>query len=150
MKDLYNKLPEILKRHISWQAALSVVALLLFFIVIIIFKDILLALPCILFSAIMIVKSTFLLYNCVIGNYLEIKGVCSDVEVTTFRRRVKSLTIKAEEKILTIPIYFRLRGINVGDTITVYLSKKARLYYNNGIYTANDIYTLTVLKEAEK
>lgn len=150
MKDLYNKLPEILKRHISWQAVLSVVALLLFFIVIIIFKDILLALPCILFSAIMIVKSTVLLYNCAVGNYLEIKGVCSDVEVTTFRRRVKSLTIKAEEKILTIPIYFRLRGINVGDTITVYLSKKARLYYNNGIYTANDIYTLTVLKEAEK
>lgn len=142
------KLPEELKKKIVLQVAMSVLAFFLFFIVIIFFKDMLLALPCMLFSVFMIVKSAVLFYNCIVGNYLEIKGVCSGVEVTTFRKRIKSLTIKAENKVLMFPVHFRLKGTNVGDTITVYLSKKAQLYYNNGIYTANDIYALTVSKEA--
>lgn len=101
-----------------------------------------------LFSVFMIVKSAALLYNCIEGNYLEIKGVCSDVEVTTFRKRIKALTLKAENKVLKIPIRFRLKGTDVGDTITVYLSKKARLYYTDGSYIANDIYALIATKEA--
>lgn len=142
------KLPEELKKQIVLQAAMSILAFFLFFVVIIFFKDMLLALPCMLFSVFMIVKSAVLFYNCIVGNYLEIKGVCSSVEVTTIRRRIKTLTIKAENKVLMVPVRFRLKGTNVGDTITVYLSKKAHLYYNNGIYTANDIYALTVSKEA--
>lgn len=148
LKDLYLKLPEALKKNIALQAATSVIALFLFFVVVIFSNDMILALPCMLFSVFMIVKSSTLFYNCIEGNYLEIKGVCSDVEVTTLRRRIKSLTIKAENKVLRVPINFRLKGTKIGDTITVYLSKKAQLYYDNGSYIANDIYALTATKEA--
>lgn len=148
LKELYLKLPEALKKQIVLQASTAILAFFLFFIVIIFCKDMILALPCMLFSVFMIVKSTVLFYNCIEGNYLEIKGVCSGVEITTIRKRIKSLTIKAENKVLKVPIRFRLKGTNVGDTITVYLSKKAQLYYNNGSYIANDIYALTATKEA--
>ena len=142
------QLPEELKKQIVLQTALSILAFFLFFIVLIFFKNLILALPCMLFSVFMIVKGAVLFYNCIAGNYLKVKGVCSGVRVTAFRKRIKSLTIKAENKILLVPVRFRLKGANIGDTITVYLSKKAQLYYNNGIYTANDIYALTVTKEA--
>lgn len=148
LKDLYLKLPKALKKNIALQAASAFIALLLFFIVVILSNDMILALPCMLFSVFMIVKSSTLFYNCIEGNYLEIKGVCSDVEVTTLRRRIKSLTIKAENKVLRVPINFRLKETKIGDTITVYLSKKAQLYYDNGSYIANDIYALTATKEA--
>ena len=150
LKDLYLKLPEALKKNIAMQAAISAIAMFLFFIVVIFFKDMALALPCVLFSLFMIVKSATLFYNCIVGNYLEIKGVCSDVEVTTFTRRIKSLTLQAENKFLKVPINFRLKGTKIGDTITVYLSKKAQLYYDNGSYIANDIYALIATKEVLK
>lgn len=137
-----------MKKQIVLQSATAIFVLFLFFVVIILCRDIILALPCMLFSVFMIVKSAALLYNCIEGNYLEIKGVCSDVEVTTFRKRIKALTLKAENKVLKIPIRFRLKGTDVGDTITVYLSKKARLYYTDGSYIANDIYALIATKEA--
>ena len=148
LKELYLRLPEALKKQIVLQSATAIFVLFLFFVVIILCRDIILALPCMLFSVFMIVKSAALLYNCIEGNYLEIKGVCSDVEVTTFRKRIKALTLKAENKVLKIPIRFRLKGTDVGDTITVYLSKKARLYYTDGSYIANDIYALIATKEA--
>ena len=148
LKELYLKLPEALKKNIALQMATAILALFVFFIVVIFSNDMILALPCMLFSVFMIVKSSTLFYNCIVGNYLEIKGVCSDVEVTTLRRRIKSLTIKAENKVLRVPINFRLKGTKVGDTITVYLSKKAQLYYDNGSYIANNIYALTYAKEA--
>ena len=72
------------------------------------------------------------------------------MEVTTFTRRIKSLTLQAENKVLKVPINFRLKGTKIGDTVTVYLSKKAQLYYDNGSYIANDIYALIATKEALK
>lgn len=147
LKELYLKLPEALKKNIAMQAVTAIIAILLFFIVIIFSKDIVLALPCLIFSVFMIVKSVTLFYNCIEGNYLEIKGLCSEVETTAISRRIKSLTVRAEQKTLKIPISFRLKRTSIGDTVTIYLSRNAQLYYNDGCYVANNIYALAVQKE---
>lgn len=95
----------------------------------------------------MIVKGTILFYNCIEGRYLEIKGVCCDVEVTGFRKKIKSITIKTEDKFLKLLVHYRLKKIYVGDNLTVYMSNKTQLFYTEGKYITGNYYAITAAKE---
>lgn len=141
------RLPGILKKHIFVHASIAIFAIFLFFITVILTSDLIFALPCMLFCIFMIVKGTILFYNCIVGNYLEIKGVCTDVEKTGFRKKIKSLTIKAEDKLLKLSVHYSLKNVSIGDNITVYMSKKTQLYYKDGSYIAGDFHAVSVEKE---
>ncbi len=147
LKELYMKLPALLRKHITINILAASLAVILFFIVIFCFSDIVLALPCLILSVLLIVKTAVLFYNCIAGNYLEIKGVCSDVEKTPFRRRVKSIIVKAEDKKLKLNAHYSIKNVNIGDALTVYMSKKSPLYNQNGIYIADEFYGVSVDKE---
>ena len=147
MKELYLNMPRILKKHVIVHTGIALTALILFFIVIFCSADIILALPCFFLSALMIVKNVILFYNYIMGNYIEIKGVCSEVGRTSVRKRIKSITIKAEDKKLCLNIHNNIKNISAGDALSVYISKRAPLYYNDGIYIANDFYGISVQKE---
>lgn len=140
-------LPDILKKQMALRAGTAMIAFFLFFITVILADDLILALPCMLFGIFMIVKGTILFYNCIAGNYLEINGVCTDVEKTGFRKKIKALTIKAEDKLLKLSIHYSLKNVSIGDNITVYMSKKTQLYYKDGSYIAGDFYAVSVEKE---
>ena len=147
LKELYMKLPLLLKRRVAINCLIAMLAIILFFIVIFCFSDVVLALPCLILSVLLIVKTAILFYNCIAGNFLEIKGVCSDVEKTPFRRRVKSITLKAEDKKLKLNAHYSIKNISVGDNMTVYISKRTPLYNQNGTYIANEFYGVSVDKE---
>lgn len=147
MKELYLKLPTVLKKQIIIHASVAILAIILFFVVVFCFSDMILALPCLLLSVFMIVKTAILFYNCIAGLYIAVTGVCTRIETTGLRKRIKAVTISAEEKNLKIPIHHRLKNIGKDDTVTVYLSKTAPLYYSNGEYIANEIYGISALKE---
>lgn len=141
------KLPLLLKKHIAINCLIATFAVILFFVVIFCFSDIVLALPCLILSVLLIVKTAIMFYNCIAGNFLEIKGVCSDVEKTPFRKRVKSITVKAEDKKLKLNAHYSIKNISIGDAITVYISKKSPLYKQDGTYIANEFYGVSVDKE---
>ena len=147
LKELYMNLPTLLKKRIAINVSVAALAFILFFIVGFSFLDIKLALPCLFFTAILIVKAAILFYNCITGNYLEIKGVCSEVEKTLLSKRIKSITLYTEDKKLKLNTYYSIKNINVGDCIIVYISKKSPLYNQNGFYIANEFYGITVDKE---
>lgn len=147
LKELYMNLPVTLKKQVALHIGISALSIILLFLVAILFQDIVLALPCMLFSAFVIVKGAILFYNCIVGNYLEITGVCSDVEITGFRKRVKSITLKAENKLLKLPIHYKLKNVNVGDHLIVYMSKQTRVYYKDGNYIADNFYGISIESE---
>ena len=146
LKELYMHLPVTLKKQISIYVGIALLSTLLFFIVVIFSKDLVLALPCMLFSIFMIIKAVSLFYTCIVGNYIEIKGVCSDVEIVGFRKKVKSITLKAENKLLKLPIHYKLKNVNIGDNLTVYMSKHTKLYYKDDNYIAGAFYGIHVEK----
>lgn len=147
LKDMYMKLPMLLKKRIMVDTSIAFLAIILFFVVIICFSDINLALPFLILSVFSIVKTAVLFYNCIAGNYLEIKGICSDVEKTHFRKRVKSITVKAEDKKLKLRAHYSIKNISIGDPLIVYISKKTSLHNQNGIYIANEYYGVSLDKE---
>lgn len=140
-------LPGALKKQIILHAGIAIIALFLFFITALLTEYLILALPCMLLGIFMIVKGAILFYNCISENYLEIKGICSEVERTGFRKKIKALTMKAEEKLLKLPVYYSLKNVSIGDNIIVYMSKQTQLYYKDGNYIAGDFYAISVEKE---
>lgn len=144
LKELYRDLPYILKKKIVIHAAIALLAMILLLVISFCFSDIILMLPCLLLSGLMIVKAAALFYNCIAGNYIEITGICSDVEKTTIRKKVKYVILRAEDKKLRLNIHCNLKNICVGDALTVYISKKAPLYHKDGMYIANEFYGVAV------
>ena len=144
MKELYLKLPGALKKQIMMQLTISFTALCFFFIIMVFCKEFILAAPCLIFGIFMVIKSTSLYLNCISGNYLEINGICSNVDITRFRKKIKSISVSAENKTLKIPAQISIKKPEPGSQITLYLSKKAKLYYTDGCYIANDIYALLI------
>lgn len=140
-------LPEILKKQITLRLGIAMLSQFLFLAIMVFLNDWILALPCAVFGLLMIEKGISLLYNCIKGNYLEIRGICCDVEVKKFTKKIKAVTLKAEDKLLKIFVYGRLKNINVGDCITMYMSKEAQLYYENNHYITENYYAILVRKE---
>lgn len=147
LKKLYMDLPDILKKQFALHIGIAILALFLFFITFVLADDLVLAFPCMLFCIFMIVKGTILFYNCIMGNCLEIKGICCNVERTGFRKKIKALTVKSENKLLKIPMHYSLKNVSIGDNITVYMSKKTQLYYKDNSYITGNFYAVSVEKE---
>ncbi len=141
------KLPTVLKKQIILHTGIAILSIVLFIIISIFFTDLIFAIPCIILGVFVIVKGTILFYNCIEGRYLEIKGVCCDVEVTGFRKKIKSITIKTEDKFLKLLVHYRLKKIYVGDNLTVYMSNKTQLFYTEGKYITGNYYAITAAKE---
>ena len=106
LKELYRDLPYILKKKIVIHAAIALLAMILLLVISFCFSEIILMLPCLFLSGLMIVKAAFLFYNCVAGNYIEITGICSDVEKTTIRKKVKYVILRAEDKKLKLNTHY--------------------------------------------
>ena len=119
----------------------------LFLAIMFFLNDWILALPCEVFGLLMIEKGISLLYNCIKGNYLEIRGICCDVEVKKLTKKIRAITLKAEDKLLKISVYNKLKNIHVGDCITMYMPKEAQLYYKDNYYITGNYYAILVRKE---
>ena len=144
LREQFRLIPEALKKQILIRGVLSVAALLLFVFVLIYTKEFSFALPCIALSLFMIVNSTQLLYNCIRNKYVVVQGICKKVEKTTFRKRVKSLSLEVENRILTLPVRHRLKAPSVGDEISIYLPENAPVYEKDGGYHVYSFYALEI------
>ena len=71
----------------------------------------------------MIVNGGLLLYNSTEGNFISVRGVCRQVEAAGIRKRIKNIYIDTEPYTLKLPVRQRIRNLNMGDTIIVYLSE---------------------------
>ena len=127
MKERFKQLPEPLQQQVIRRFAVTIVFVLLFFITLFGFWDVCLFLPCLLFAGFFIVNALRLFYTCIRGDYISVSGTCVQVETTAIRKRVKSLMLEYEEEVprlLTVSIHERIKRLNVGDTVTIYLSEK--------------------------
>ena len=104
-----------------------------------------------LFAGFFIVNASRLFYTCIRGDYISVSGTCVQVETTAIRKRVKSLTLEYEEEVprlLTVSIHERIKRLNVGDTVTIYLSEKTPVYSRDGAYLIYGYYAVEIRKGA--
>lgn len=146
MKEKFKQLPQALQKQIIYRFLFGGIFLALFFIILICFRDYYLYIPAIFFALFLIVNGAFLLYNCIKGDYLCVEGICKRVEVTGFRKRIKSIYADVGDNTLRIMIKQRLKNVAVGDTIVVYLAEKTPVYDQDGGYMINSYHALEISK----
>ena len=96
----------------------------------------------------MIVNGGLLFYNGTEGNFISVRGVCRQIETTGIRKRIRNLYIDTEPYILKLPVRQRIRNLDKGDTIIVYLSEKTPVYEQDNGYMICSYYALEIRKEA--
>lgn len=147
MKDKFKQLPDALQRQIVFRLAIGVGFLVLFLILQFCLGDIYFSLPCVLFGSVIIVNGGLLLYNSTKGNFISVQGVCSQVETIGIRKRIKNIYIDTEMHTIKMPVRHRIRSLNKGDTVIVYLSEKTPVYEQEHGYMICSYYALEIRKE---
>lgn len=148
MKDKFKRLPEALQKQVVLRLAIGAGFFILFLIVQLCMGDIYFSLPCVIFGGVMIVNGGLLLYNSTKGNFISVRGVCRQIETMGIRKRVRNIYIDTEPYILKLPVRQRIRNLDKGDTIIVYLSEKTPVYEQDNGYMICSYYALEIRKEA--
>lgn len=151
MKGRFKQLPEAMQKQIILRFAAAALFTLLFFVILFGFGDVYLYLPCLFFAGFLIVNAVLLLYNSVKGDFVSVRGVCTNIEATPIRKRIKSITLQYEDetpKMLTVSIRERMKRLAVGDTVIVYLSEKTPVYNRDGGYLIYGYYAIEIRKGA--
>ena len=147
MKDGFKLLQQALQRQVAIRLAAGAGFILLFLAVQLGLGDIYLSLPCLLFGGVMIVNGSLLFYNGVKGNFIRVQGVCRQVETAGIRKRIRNIYIGTELYTIKMPVRHRIRNLDKGDTVIVYLSEKTPVYEQENGYMVCSYYALEIGKE---
>ena len=146
MKDKFRQFPQVLQKQILIRLTAGIVSLLMLVIILLYRGGIELMFPCIGFSSVFFICALQLYARCDEKNYVVIKGTCTEIEKTGLRRKVKDIYVKEDQ--FTVRIVrpsMKLRSLNVGDRITIYLADNAPVYEMDGCKVICN--TLAVEKE---
>ena len=129
MKNKFRQFPQVLQKQILIRLTAGIVSLLMLVIILLYRGGIELMFPCIGFSSVFFISALQLYARCDEKNYVVIKGTCTEIEKTGLRRKVKDIYVKEDQ--FTVRIVrpsMKLRSLNVGDRITIYLADNAPVY----------------------
>lgn len=146
MKDKFRQFPKVLQKQILIRLTAGIVSLLMLVIILLYRGGFELMFPCIGFSAVFFISALQLYARCDEKNYVVIRGTCTEIEKTGLRRKVKDIYVKEDQ--FTVRIVrptMKLRSLNVGDRITIYLADNAPVYEMDGCKVICN--TLAVEKE---
>lgn len=146
MKDKFRHFPQVLQKQILIRLTAGIVSLMMLVIILLYRGGLELMFPCIGFSAVFFISALQLYARCDEKNYVVIRGTCTEIEKTRLRRKVKDIYVKEDQ--FTVRIVrptMKLRSLNVGDRITIYLADNAPVYEMDGCKVICN--TLAVEKE---
>ena len=146
MQAKFKQFPQVLQKQILIRITAGFIALLMLIIIFAYRGGLQLMFPCIGFSATFFTSALLLYIRCDEGRYVVIQGICTEIDKTGIRRKVKDIYIKGDQ--FTIRIArptMKLRNLNVGDRITIYLTDNTPVYEMDGCKVVCN--TLAVEKE---
>lgn len=134
MKERFRQVPTSLQAQVFLRLGIGALSFFAGIFIWVYSRTASFALPCMLLSLILIVNGLILLYNCIVGNYIRLEGVCTDIEHTRFRKKVKAVTLEFDERYVYVQINRPFFKIKVGDNVTLLVSDKTPVYEKDGTY----------------
>ena len=144
MKEWFCQLPAALRIQILLRTCIGAVAAILFAVIWVYSREFTFALPCLILAVFLFVNGAVMAYHIFIGSFICIHGVCTMVETTGIRKRIKSIIADFDGKRVVIPVKQRIRQVLPGKNITVYLSDKTPVYEKDGDYYIYSYYALAL------
>jgi hypothetical protein len=148
MLNAFKQIPAPLQKQIlhrlGYGVVLLFVTIILFFYTIELFS----VLACV-FAMIFFVFSSFSLFRrAVIGDYVIISGECLSVILAAVKRSIKTIIIRTDDnRILKITIKHKIKKIEAGTKIIVYVASNMPVYEDGDVYLFNSYLALDIKNE---
>lgn len=133
-------LPAPIRMQITVRFSFSVVFLGVFLCILIFTRDFILSFPCLVIGAFLLVNSAVVYYRGTRNKFIAVNGICTDVEYTRIRKKIKYIYIQVGEMSVRFPVRKRVRKLSIGDGITLYLPESTRVYEKDGCLVIFDYY----------
>ena len=133
MKEQFKCIPKPLQKQILIRITGAVLGLFLFILLLIFYKDWRFWIPCVILSVMCLASAGTLFYRCVFGKYVVVEGVCTDIDKTLIRRRIKAIYIRNDSFLIKIVNAKRIKNLSIGDIVTVYVADNSAVYDVDGM-----------------
>lgn len=133
MKELFKSIPKPLQKEIFLRLVGMILGIFLFILFLILYKDWRFWLPCVILSVMCLASAGTLFFRCVYGKYVVVEGVCTDIDKTLIRKRVKAIHIRNDQFSIKIVNAKRIRNLSIGDTVIVYVAENSAVYDVDGV-----------------
>ena len=146
MKEKFMGIPSILRKQIFMKLFLGILSLIICLITLFTFDELYFVVPFFVLTGVAIVGGILMLRNCLAGNYVEVKGVCENIENTAFRKRIKSVQILFDDTRIKVIIHLKKNAVKIGDNVILYVPNNAQVYEHKGGKTVCDFYALDIIE----
>lgn len=148
MKRPHTSMPKAVFKHFIIRIGLGSAFLILFVVLLAVFRDFILSLPCIVLALFFLGSAALLWRAHRRGELLCVQGECVKVEKGIFRLRNKAVYLSTEHGTIKVIAFKAPRRIAAGEPLNLYLKKSARVYERKGEFTVSE-YVALVRPSAE-
>lgn len=132
MKEKFLSIPKVLQKQILLRLGGAVAGIAMLFIVLAYRGDWRFLIPCMAISILCFGTAVSLYDRCLQGKFITVTGICSEIEWSSLRRRLKTLYLHNDRHSIKLVGVRRIRNLAVGDFVTVYMADDAAVYEVDG------------------
>ena len=132
MKEKFKQIPQPLRKQILLRCAGAGLALAMLLFVLIYSRDWRFFIPCVVASILCLASAALLFNRCARGKYVVITGVCTEIERTSIRKRIKAIHLQTEEHYVRLVGVRGLRSLSIGETLSLYVADNTPGYSVEG------------------
>ena len=146
LREQFFSLPEPLRRVLVFRLLSALISAILFIVCMIISTGIRLAIPPLISMVYSLFAGSVLFSDWASGSCICLRGTCSAIEKTLFRRRTAAMYVSLEDKIIMVRPTFPIPTVQVGDTVAIYLSRHFPVYERDGVQVIPRYYAISVMQ----
>lgn len=140
MAEVFKKIPSALKKQILIRLAGSGLGIVMLILILSYRGSWQLIIPGIAIFLAFFTSAALLFIKCAAESYVVIHGECIEIEKTGLRKRIKAVYIQQDcRRVKVMNQVQRLRNLNVGDKLAIYMSESAPVYDHDGCYVVFNV-----------
>ena len=132
MIEKFIQIPQALRKQIWLRCGGAGMGAAMLLMVLIYSTDWRFMVPCAVAAALCIPSAALLYYRCIQGRYVEICGVCTEIERSGIRKRIKAIYLQTPEHTIRVVGIKPIRNLSVGDSLTLYVADNTAVYSMEG------------------
>lgn len=132
MKEKFMQIPAPLRRQILLRCAGVGLGATMLLIVMIYSTDWRFMVPCAAAAVLCLSSAALLFDRCIRGRYVVITGICTEIERTSIRKRIKAIYLQTEEHQVRLVGVRPVRNLIVGDTVSLFVAENTPVYNTDG------------------
>ena len=132
MKEKFMQIPQALRKQIWLRCGGAGMGAAMLLMVLIYSTDWRFMVPCAVVVVLCLASAALLYYRCIQGRYVEICGVCTEIERSGIRKRIKAIYLQTPEYTIRVVGIKPIRNLSVGDSLTLYVADNTAVYSMEG------------------